>query len=389
MSVCCAAVAAAGLALTACGGDKGDATAGLKPTEGLRYIPAPDGEEGYWVSGMGAAEVSELVIPSTYLDEPVTGIKASAFRGNEDLMSVAIPSSVKTIGEMAFYECGLLKAEFSEGLEEIGERAFSSCDMSEIDLPESLKTIGEYAFAYCDSLKEITIPAGVVSIGEGSLHCEALETITVAEGNESYYIEGGCLIERETKTLLHGGEKNAIPDGVVTLGGLTFSGSLAESISLPDSVMTIMADEAHRGQYGLEEKVDSKTGKIIVGTARIIRNSLPNATYIGFTGTPISLKDRNTREVFGDYIDVYDMTQSVEDGATRPVYYESRVIKLHLDEETLKRIDAEYEVMANNAEPEVVEKSKRELGQMEALLGNDATIDSLVKDITKIICRIL
>ena len=143
----------------------------------------------------------------------------------------------------------------------------------------------------------------------------------------------------------------------------------------------VMADEAHRGQYGLEEKVDPKTGKIIIGTARIIRNSLPNATYIGFTGTPISLKDRNTREVFGDYIDVYDMTQSVEDGATRPVYYESRVIKLHLDEATLKRIDAEYDLMANNAAPEVIEKSKHELGQMEALLGNDGTIDSLVKDI--------
>lgn len=143
----------------------------------------------------------------------------------------------------------------------------------------------------------------------------------------------------------------------------------------------VMADEAHRGQYGLEEKVDPKTGKIIIGTARIIRNSLPNATYIGFTGTPISLKDRNTREVFGDYIDVYDMTQSVEDGATRPVYYESRVIKLHLDEATLKRIDAEYDLMANNADPEVIEKSKHELGQMEALLGNDETIDSLVKDI--------
>ena len=143
----------------------------------------------------------------------------------------------------------------------------------------------------------------------------------------------------------------------------------------------VMADEAHRGQYGLEEKVDPKTGKIIIGTARIIRNSLPNATYIGFTGTPISLKDRNTREVFGDYIDVYDMTQSVEDGATRPVYYESRVIKLHLDEATLKRIDAEYDLMANNADPEVIEKSKHELGQMEALLGNDATIDSLVRDI--------
>ena len=145
--------------------------------------------------------------------------------------------------------------------------------------------------------------------------------------------------------------------------------------------IVVMADEAHRGQYGLQEKVDAKTGKIKTSTARIIRNSLPNATYIGFTGTPISLKDRSTREVFGDYIDVYDMTQAVEDGATRPVYYESRVIRLKLDETTLKLIDAEYDIMANNADPEVIAKSKRELGQMEAILGNDETIASLVDDI--------
>lgn len=143
----------------------------------------------------------------------------------------------------------------------------------------------------------------------------------------------------------------------------------------------VMADEAHRSQYGLKEKVDAKTGEIRVGTARIIRDSLPNATYIGFTGTPISAKDRNTREIFGDYIDIYDMTQAVEDGATRPVYYESRVIKLKFDEATLRLIDQEYDIMANNADPEVVEKSKKELGQMEAVLGNDATIDSLVNDI--------
>lgn len=143
----------------------------------------------------------------------------------------------------------------------------------------------------------------------------------------------------------------------------------------------VMADEAHRSQYGLKEKVDAKTGEIKVGTARIIRDSLPNATYIGFTGTPISAKDRNTREVFGDYIDIYDMTQAVEDGATRPVYYESRVIKLKFDEATLHLIDQEYDIMANNADPEVIEKSKKELGQMEAVLGNDATIDSLVNDI--------
>lgn len=145
--------------------------------------------------------------------------------------------------------------------------------------------------------------------------------------------------------------------------------------------MLTYSDEAHRGQYGLKEHIDAETGRIKVGTARIIRNSLPNATYIGFTGTPISMKDRNTREVFGDYIDVYDMTQAVEDGATRPVYYESRVINLKLDEATLKLIDAEYDLMANNADPDVIERSKKELGQMEAILGNEQTIASLVDDI--------
>lgn len=150
----------------------------------------------------------------------------------------------------------------------------------------------------------------------------------------------------------------------------------------------VMADEAHRGQYGLAEKIKitknkdgEEVAKRVIGTARIIRNTLPNATYIGFTGTPISSKDRSTREVFGDYIDIYDMTQAVEDGATRPVYYESRVIKLNLDETTLKLIDAEYDLMASNADEEVIEKSKRELGQIEAVLGNDNTINSLVCDI--------
>ena len=150
----------------------------------------------------------------------------------------------------------------------------------------------------------------------------------------------------------------------------------------------VMADEAHRGQYGLTEKVVTRQkengeieAKTIVGTARIIRDSLPNATYIGFTGTPISSKDRSTREVFGDYIDIYDMTQAVEDGATRPVYYESRVIHLKLDENTLRLIDTEYDIMAQNADPYVIEKSKKELGQMDAILGADQTINSLVSDI--------
>lgn len=152
--------------------------------------------------------------------------------------------------------------------------------------------------------------------------------------------------------------------------------------------IVVMADEAHRGQYGLDEKIKmikneegEDEAKIVIGTARVIRNALPNATYIGFTGTPISSKDRCTREVFGDYIDVYDMTQAVEDGATRPVYYESRVVKLNLDQDTLKLIDAEYDLMAENADAGVIEKSKHDMGQLEAVLGADATIDSLVDDI--------
>ena len=149
--------------------------------------------------------------------------------------------------------------------------------------------------------------------------------------------------------------------------------------------IVVMADEAHRGQYGFEEKVvlseDQSEAHVVVGNARIIREALPNATFIGFTGTPVSIKDRNTREVFGDYIDIYDMTQAVEDGATRPVYYESRVIHLKLNEETLRLIDATYDVLEQVADAAAIEKSKKMLGQMESVLGADSTIESLCTDI--------
>ncbi len=152
----------------------------------------------------------------------------------------------------------------------------------------------------------------------------------------------------------------------------------------------VMADEAHRSQYGLAEHFKMVTNeqgeqeaKRVIGTARIIRDCLPNATFIGFTGTPVSSKDRNTKAVFGDYIDIYDMTQAVEDGATRPVYYESRVVKLKLDPETIKLIDQEYEMLeaTDQADEAVIQKSKQMLGRMEAILGNPQTIDSLVTDI--------
>ena len=154
--------------------------------------------------------------------------------------------------------------------------------------------------------------------------------------------------------------------------------------------LIVIADEAHRGHYGFAESekvVRQKDGSLVtkrsVPTARIIHDSLPHATFIGFTGTPIDEGDRSTREVFGDYIDIYDMTQAVEDGATRPVYYESRVVKLNLNKEVLASIDREYERIAaeDEADEEVIAASKRDLSQMEALLGHDDTIESLVTDI--------
>lgn len=146
------------------------------------------------------------------------------------------------------------------------------------------------------------------------------------------------------------------------------------------SNVVVMVDEAHRGQYGLTEKMTAD-GRITIGAARLVRKALPNASYIGFTGTPISTEDKNTREIFGDYIDVYDMTQAVEDEATRPVYYESRVVALGLNEETLAQLDREYADFANEANEISVEKSKRDFAGLDAIFATPQVIDSLCRDI--------
>ena len=148
------------------------------------------------------------------------------------------------------------------------------------------------------------------------------------------------------------------------------------------SNVVVMVDEAHRGQYGMTEKMDEH-GKVSVGAARVVRKALPNASYIGFTGTPIALEDRNTREIFGDYIDVYDMTQSVEDESTKPVYYESRVVALKLDEGTLAQLDATYAEFAEQADEASVEKAKRDTGGLDAIFGAPETVDALCRDIVE------
>ena len=145
--------------------------------------------------------------------------------------------------------------------------------------------------------------------------------------------------------------------------------------------IVVMTDEAHRSQYG-DEHFDSKAQKLRKGFALIMREALPNAMFIGFTGTPISERDRDTEEVFGDYIDVYDMTQAVADGATRPVYYESRVIKLNLDDDVLHQLDVEFAKLADEgATAEQIEDAKHLHSGIRGILNKDTTIESLCQDI--------
>ena len=134
--------------------------------------------------------------------------------------------------------------------------------------------------------------------------------------------------------------------------------------------IVVIADEAHRSQYDF-----------IDGFARHMRDALPNASFVGFTGTPIELQDANTRAVFGDYISIYDIQRSVEDGATVPIYYESRLAKLTLDERERPRIDPEFEDATEGEEVERREKLKTKWAQMEAVVGAEKRIERIAEDI--------
>jgi type I restriction enzyme, R subunit len=143
----------------------------------------------------------------------------------------------------------------------------------------------------------------------------------------------------------------------------------------------IIADEAHRSQYGLEAKTDSKTGEVKYGYAKYLRDALPNASFIGFTGTPIELEDKSTPAVFGNYIDVYDMTRAVEDEATVKIYYENRIIKLETDDAELKKIDEEFEEITEGQEDNDREKYKSKWSRLEAIVGSPNRVKKLAQDI--------
>lgn len=143
----------------------------------------------------------------------------------------------------------------------------------------------------------------------------------------------------------------------------------------------IVADEAHRSQYGLEAKTDTKTGEVKYGYAKYLRDALPNATFIGFTGTPIENDDKSTPAVFGEYIDIYDMTRAVEDGATVKIYYENRIIKFDTNEDIIEEIDEEFDEITEGQEENDKEKYKSKWSRLEAIVGAPSRVKKLAEDI--------
>lgn len=145
--------------------------------------------------------------------------------------------------------------------------------------------------------------------------------------------------------------------------------------------VVVIADEAHRSQYGFKAKVETKTGDISYGFAKYLRDALPNASFIGFTGTPIEESDVNTPAVFGNYIDTYDISRAVEDGATVPIYYESRLARIELDKDEIPTIDQEIEEITEDDSEIDQEKLKKKWSTVEALVGSDKRIDMVAKDL--------
>lgn len=143
----------------------------------------------------------------------------------------------------------------------------------------------------------------------------------------------------------------------------------------------VMADEAHRSQYGLKARVRESDAKLVYGNAKYMRDALPNASYIGFTGTPIETEDKSTPAVFGDYIDVYDINQAVEDKATVPIYYESRLVDLGMDETTKEWLDKEVDELLEGEELTRQDTLKAEYAQKEAIVGNTERLRLIAKDI--------
>ncbi|MDY0223180.1 MAG: type I restriction endonuclease subunit R [Desulfobacterium sp.] len=148
------------------------------------------------------------------------------------------------------------------------------------------------------------------------------------------------------------------------------------------SNIVVISDEAHRSQYGLKARLDTKTGKYIFGYAKHMRDAIPNASFIGFTGTPISLEDKDTRAVFGDYVSIYDIQDAVDDGSTVPIYYESRLAKLDINRDAVEKLNDEVdEVIEDEEDINLRERTKSKWAALEKLVGSEPRLKEVAQDL--------
>jgi type I restriction enzyme R subunit len=146
--------------------------------------------------------------------------------------------------------------------------------------------------------------------------------------------------------------------------------------------VVVLCDEAHRSQYGLKARIN-EAGETIYGHAKYLRDALPNATFVAFTGTPISAKDKDTRAVFGEYVDIYDIEQAVKDGATVPIYYESRLVKLELDSAAADTVDEEVEELTEDEEEAARARTKSRWAALEKLVATEPRMETIAADLVK------
>ena len=233
--------------------------------------------------------------------------------------------------------------------------------------------------------KELNVPTVVLLTDRIDLDDQLFKTFTSAKG----YLKCEPMIATSRKDLVEKLSK-------IEQGGIIFTTvGKFDKENLPSNErnnIIVMTDEAHRGHYGLYETVhyvkDKETNEMEAvfsyGIEKYIRDALPNATFIGYTGTPVSTKDKQTTDIYGDIIDIYDMTQSVIDGSTVKLYYESRLAKVWTDDRILNEIDNYYKELeeSERADKDAIEKSKAEMSKIKVILEDDDVINLLAQDIS-------
>ncbi len=234
--------------------------------------------------------------------------------------------------------------------------------------------IGDYIVDfYCDDLKL------VVEL-DGGVHEKSSQALKDTR-RQGWLEEMGFRVIRFTNHAVLDNTESVLAAIAAYLPSTSGRGAGGEGPLSQRRNIVVIADEAHRSHYGFSAKMNRKTGEMKYGMAKYLRDALPGASFIGFTGTPVELDDKNTPAVFGDYIDKYDILRAVEDGSTVPIYYESRLAKLELKEDEKPKLDPEFEEITEGEEETEKNKLKTKWAALEAMVGTEKRVRLVAQDV--------